>query len=411
MKNLYSNKDFMILWSGQSVSKLGNRFFNLAIMWYVAQQTGSSLALGLTIICFTLPTVIIGPLAGVWADKYDKNFFLVWVDILNGILMIVVAWLMTKQLLTIHLLYFLLILSSSFTAIFNPFITSTVPLIVCERFLSKANSLTQFSTQLSNVIGPALAGILIASTDNLGILILINGITFILSGISVLFIHIPKVISDSSTTVFLHNLKQGFECVIQNKQLLYLLLIGGVIINFFLAPLSVFFTIICNEILNTGAVGLGMINSSMAIGAIFGTILVLFNLFQNKFKMVILGLLFEGIALFLMGIYMQYYMTLIAVWILGLGLSLSGVGISTLYQSMVPKEKMGRVLSIVSTFCSLSVPLGTLFGSIITNYIPLPTVLWSFGIVIGLSGLSFVAIFYNKDKNISMEQKASNTSI
>jgi MFS family permease len=76
-KSLFKNFNFMLLWAGQSVSYIGTSLYNLAITWYILKRTGSAMAMGISVLCFTLPTIIIGPIAGVIADKYDKKKIIV----------------------------------------------------------------------------------------------------------------------------------------------------------------------------------------------------------------------------------------------------------------------------------------------------------------------------------------------
>jgi len=73
MKTLFTNRNYMLLWAGLTVSRFGYRFFNLSILWFVMQETGSPLSLGITVICFTIPTVLVESFAGVLADRYDKK--------------------------------------------------------------------------------------------------------------------------------------------------------------------------------------------------------------------------------------------------------------------------------------------------------------------------------------------------
>src|SRR5690625_2475140 len=159
MKAIFTNKDFMLLWAGLTVSRFGVRFIDLVIMWFVIQETGSALALGATVICITLPTVFIGPIAGVLADRYDKKKIIVTMDFCNGSLMLLVAILLLTGHLSMVLLYTLLIIMSTVSAFFNPAANASVPLLVEEKDLSRANSLNQFSAQGSNIVGPATAGI------------------------------------------------------------------------------------------------------------------------------------------------------------------------------------------------------------------------------------------------------------
>lgn len=390
---LFRNRNFVFLWLGQSISTLGNRFYQIALMWYVINQTGSSLALGISVICFTLPEIIMAPFAGVLADKNFKKKILVIMDLLSGIVMIIIAWLVTMDQWPLYWLYSCIIIVSSLSSFLNPALSAVIPLIVGKNDLSKANSLTQFTRQLSNILGPSLAGILIAIT-HMWILFVLNGISFFISALMESRISIPRV-EDEGTAHdnFKSRFKEGLQYVLSTRKLLYLILVGGVIINFFLAPLNVFYTIICRQILHVGAAGLGMVDSSIAIGALAGSLLIFTNFFKNKIKLAIFGLVIEGFALLIAGIFLNYTALIVFALILGLGISLASIGISTLYQTIIPHNKMGRVMAILSTASSSTVPLGTLFGSLIIVQVPITWILIIYGAIVALSGFSLIFPF------------------
>ena len=115
--------------------------------------------------------------------------------------------------------------------------------------------------------------------------------------------------------------------------------------------------------------------------------------------MAITGLVLEGVGIVMIGSFMEFYTTIVAVAIIGFGTCLASVGLTTLYQTIIPKQMMGRVLSIVTILLTISVPLGTLFGSIIINYLPMFAILIAFGIVVTLSGLSLIKIVLNESKD------------
>jgi DHA3 family macrolide efflux protein-like MFS transporter len=108
--------------------------------------------------------------------------------------------------------------------------------------------------------------------------------------------------------------------------------------------------------------------------------------------MTVIGLCIEGIAVAFLGLVPNYYVVLLAEAILGLGVAMASVEISTLYQTLIPKDKMGRVMALVSTLCSVSVPLGTLLGSVIIAYMPLNIILIISGIFILIPGLLLVPL-------------------
>lgn len=395
------NRDFMLLWLGQNISKLGTRLYDIALMWYMYKKTGSSIALGLSVLCFTVPSVLIAPLAGVFADKLDKKKIIVNTDILNGFIMLVFSYFIFADNYPVYILYIFMILSTMVTSVFNPAISSSIPIIVQEKDLKDANTLNQMTSQIINILGPVFSGILIAFI-NMWLLFFINGLSFLICALIESFIVIPKINIEKGNQGFGAQFKEGLLYVAKNKQLLYLVIAGGVIINFFLAPLSIYETILSTKILNVGSTGYGMMNSALSVGALIGALLIMLNIFSDKYKMAILGLCIEGIAVSLLGLIPNYYIVLLAEAALGLGVSMASVGISTLYQILIPKDKMGRVMALVGTLCDITVPLGTLLGSTIITFTPLSIVLIISGILILITGILLMPLLEIKVKGISV---------
>lgn len=392
------NKDFMLLWLGQNISKLGTSLYDIALMWYMYKKTGSSIALGLSVLCFTVPSVLIAPLAGVFADRLDKKKIIINTDILNGIIMLIFSYFIFKDSYPIYILYIFMIISSMVTAVFSPAMSSAIPVIVEEKDLKDANTLNQMTSQLINILGPVLAGVLIAFIK-IGLLFFINGLSFLICAIIESFIVIPKIIIEKSTQGIGSQFKEGLIYVAEDKPLLYLVMAGGVIINFFLAPLSIYETILSTKILNVGSTGFGMMNSAISVGALIGAILIMANVFNDKYKMTVIGLSIEGAAVAIFGLVPNYYVVLSSEAVLGLGVAMASVGIGTLYQTLIPKDKMGRVMALVSTLCNITIPLGTLLGSTIIAYMPLNIVLIISGIFILVTGISLVPLLKDKTKS------------
>lgn len=396
---IFKNRDFILLWLGQSISKLGTSLYDIALMWYIYKKTGSSIALGLSVLCFTVPTVLIAPLSGVFADRLNKKKIIINMDILNGIVMLIFSWFIFADTYPIYIYYIFMILSSIITEIFNPAISSAIPIIVEEKDLKDANTLNQMTSQIINIFGPALSGILIAFM-NMSMLFFLNGLSFLICAVFEGFIKIPKIDTAKIGKGIGLQFKEGLIFILGDKLLLYIVIAGGVIINFFLAPLTIFETVLSTKILNVGSTGFGMMNSAISIGALIGALLIMSNIFINKYKMVIIGLCLEGVAVTISGIVPNFYVVLAAMSILGLGLSMASIGISTLYQTLIPKEKMGRVMALASTLCGVTVPLGTLFGSTIITYLPLNIVLIVSGVFILITGVLLIPVIETKERNI-----------
>jgi MFS family permease len=396
---VFRNKDFMLLWLAQSISKLGTRFYNIALMWYLYEKTGSSIALGLSVLCFTVPSVLIAPLAGVFADRLNKKKIIINTDTLNGIIMLIFSYFIFVDKYPIYILYIFMILSSIVTAVYSPAISSVIPIIVQDTDLKDANTLNQMTSQIINILGPVLAGTLMAFM-NIGLLFFMNGLSFLICAIIEIFIVIPKNNNEKSRDGIASQFKEGLIYIAGDKPLLSLVIAGGVVINFFLAPLSIYQTILSTKILNAGSTGYGMMNSAISVGALLGAILIMLNIFKNKYKMTVIGLSIEGVAVALLGLVPNYYIVLSADAILGLGISMASVGISTLYQTLIPKDKMGRAMALVSTLCGVTVPLGTLLGSTLIAYLPLNIILILSGAFVFITGLLLVPLLGIKVKPI-----------
>jgi MFS transporter, DHA3 family, macrolide efflux protein len=395
---ILKNKNFLLLWIGQSVSMLGSRFYSIAIMWYVIEKTGSSMDLGFTVLCFTLPAVLIMPIAGIMADHNYKKKILITSDLANGIIVSVMALLLYQNALSTHMLYLMIIAISSASAFFTPAISASIPLITGKKELSKANSLNQFTSRMANIIGPTLAGILIAVTD-IWLLLLLNGISFIISAISESWIQIPNVETSSGKQNIRQQFRDGMKFALKSKELLALIFVGGIIINFFLAPLMVFITIICNQILVVGSQGFGIVEACIAVGALLGSVISFLNIIKNQIKLGIIGLVLEGVALLVGGVFLSYTSMIIFAILLGLGVSMASIGITTMYQMLVPENMMGRVGSILSSISTFIVPIGILVGSYVINIYSVELIFIVSGIIVLLSGIMLVIPFAQEFKS------------
>jgi len=359
MKNkleILRNKNFLLLWLGQSVSSFGSRIYTIAIMWYIIEKSGSSMELGLTVLCFTLPAVLIMPLAGILADHNYKKNILISSDAINGALVTLMALLMYQDALTNFWLYTLIVAVSASSAFFTPALGASIPLIVGKEQLAKANSLNQLTSRMSNIMGPALAGVLIAVTD-IWLLLLINGVSFILSAISECWIRIPDVNQGSEKKNVRQQFAEGFSFVLNVKELMALIFVGGIVINFFLAPLTVFITIICKEVLEIGSTGFGVVEACISVGALLGTLVPFLNFAKNQIRLAVIALALEGVALLVGGIFMSYPSMIAFAILLGLGVSMASIGIMTMYQLLVPEHMMGRVGSLLTTTSTFIVSL------------------------------------------------------
>ncbi|KPK99171.1 MAG: hypothetical protein AMJ90_09625, partial [candidate division Zixibacteria bacterium SM23_73_2] len=191
-RSILKNRDFMLVWAGQTVSVLGDSLFQIALMWWVLERTGSTALMATVAILIALPTILLGPFAGTYADRADKRILLIFMDGGRGLLLFFPAALLYFESLQLWHVYILAILLSSMTAFSNPAINSFVPLLVQKDSLTRANSLIHSSRNLSGVLGPALGGILMA-LFGAGLVLFVDGLTFLFSAIALILVRSSQV--------------------------------------------------------------------------------------------------------------------------------------------------------------------------------------------------------------------------
>ncbi|SFG24438.1 MFS transporter [Sporolactobacillus nakayamae] len=380
MNVLGRNRQFLILLTGQGISIFGDQIYYVGLMWTIMKQTGSAMSLGMSVICMTLPAILIMPLAGVLADRNIKKQMVMIADAVRACIMAIVALFLFEGYFSLAIINLCLVIISVMDAFFNPALSATVPLILDKAGLSKGNAIFEFIRRISAILGPVVGGFLITFLS-IGSVFALNGLSFLVSFIFSLFLKIPRVTQAKQRETFVFKFKEGLFYTIRMKRLLFLTLVGGVIINFFLAPLDVLI-IFTSKQLNFGSTGVGWIEASISVGALLGSIAIFFGHIRSQIRLAVAGLIFEGVALILSGIFPGLIPFILFFGLLGLGISFASIGIGTTFQLITDDDKRGRVNSFGSMLSSCTVPLGTLFGSFLTGYLPLQWIFLLFGIVI-----------------------------
>lgn len=383
-QSLFLNPNFMILWLGQLVSQFGEAFFSFAMAIWIIRTAGAP-ALGGIFMVASIPGLLLGPVAGTFVDRLNRKNIIVFSDLLRGILVLAAAWLLWQQTFTLIHAYILLIIFGVFQQFFGTSISASMPNVVAKEQLPQANSLRQATASGTNLIGPALAGIILTSMGGaeraIPLFFLIKGVSYIVSGISETFLvlpHNPRPQEESftqSSKQFMSQLKEGFRYVWQSSMLVRMM-VAVAAINFFVAPLgSVILPAVIIDTLLLEEVWLGFMQSGLAAGFLLSSLTM--SVIKKSFTMstlLIRALLCFGISITLLGvaigapIYFEVSPIITAslmigvMALIGVTLALASIAMPTIMQKIVPDEKRGRVFGLLST---LSVGLNPLaFGAV-----------------------------------------------
>jgi len=211
MFSVFRNRSFTLLWIGQLISSMGSALTVLAASILVYRVTNSALSVGLMLIATSGPTVLIGLIAGVFVDRYDRKRIMLISDLLRALLIFLIPFLIPLNILW---LYIIVALCSGITQFFDSAHASVLPEVATDEELSAANSLMAISSVGSTMVGFAAAG-LIVSNLSVDWAFYLDALSFAISGMLILLTHVPvmPVIDNTSVQAIVKNLKAGLRVV------------------------------------------------------------------------------------------------------------------------------------------------------------------------------------------------------
>ncbi len=371
------NRNFVLLWQGQFVSQLGNQFHAIALMFWIKHLTGSASLMGTVMMVANLPAALLGPVGGTFADRFSRRKTIVLCDILRGICILSFVALLyvageRKQLLIGYLL-FITILVSTLGAFFRPAISAAIPDLVPREKISAANSLNQSSFQIAGFLGQGIGGVLYRLLGA-PLLFLINGLTYIFSGISELFIEIPQVLPERARgwgdlwLRFKQETAEGFRFVWSYKGMRNMFVVAA-FVNFILAPFSVLLPFYVEDHLGCRPDWFGYILATFGLGSLLGYLLVgavkisaTARGFMMIVCMVLLGVFLAGLALVV-----NRWAALILFLAFGMSAGIVNINTMTILQLTTPSQIRGRVFGLLGTIAAGLSPISMGLAGVIAD--------------------------------------------
>ncbi|NMB01486.1 MAG: MFS transporter [Firmicutes bacterium] len=408
-RRLFINRDFGLLFWGRLVSQVGDGIHYLALTWLVLDLTGSGTALGTMLFASSIPMVLLAPFSGVLADLWDRKTIVVSMDVLRGLIILTLAFVYRTGSLNMPILYVATIFSSLCGVLFGPAISATVPGLVKKEELVKANSLNSLSRAATQIVGPVAGAFLLGTTGYFGVF-LINGIAFLLSAISEMFIRFPKVQSEKADTrisageQFVLKFKEGFVYIWQNVGLRTIIFFA-VALNFVSSPLmNVVFPYFGKEVLLLEAQQYGTLQAMLPVGFLVGTALIGFLTKKyRKESLLSFGIVMQGAIVVLIGAFAMpsvYVNMEVSAILIAMSCALFGVGVMNILvnvpfqvtlQETVPDSYRGRVFGLMDSMVQLLVPLSMALSGVLVDMFSVASLFWVPGVVITCLGFGLAA--------------------
>lgn len=389
-------RPFFLLWSSQLVSQSGDFIFDVALLWLVLQTTGSVYAVSLVVVATLVPLVLLGPVLGVYVDRWPRRTILLLTNLGEGILVAALSGLVLTDhagLTVIIAIVFALGVGSQFVRVTS---NAMVPQTVGRSDLGAANSLLSFSNSTTQVIGLSVGGIVVA-LFGVDVPISYDALTFFVAALIVLFMSPtlgrPEPAPAGTDSRFASQFSEGVRYVAQQRYLVELIALG-LVANFAANAVFALWAPYADLILHGGAATYGFLGAMIAVGAIVGAIIVgKVDTHRTAGKILFAGNAGVGALIIGLGLTRSIPFALLESFAIGVLLSVVNIPLLTLVQAKVPSRLMGRVMSVLMGFILAAAPFGAYFAGALASATSIEFVYVAAGaLVIATSGLGVVAM-------------------
>ena len=337
--SLLRNARFLRLWIGQGTSFVGDAISMIALVVLVVQITGSASAVGGALVARLLPTIL-SPLAGVLADRLDRRIVLVASDLARAVL--VLGLVFARDLATIYVLVFLMGLART---VFNPTVRAAFPSVVGGGDLTRANALISGTFSVSETVGPALGGLLVATVGTDAAFVL-DAVTYLVSATLLSLTPLARPQREEARAGFGEDLKAGFTYLAGARVPL------AMVLGAFLTVLTINITLpaevfLARETFEAGNVGYGLLVGVWGGGMVLGSALM--AALGDRVRLLpfyFVGVFVSALALVGVGISPTFAFALGALVVAGVANGTENVTTVTILQKRVPDAFLGRVFSV-----------------------------------------------------------------
>jgi MFS family permease len=366
------HRNFRLFFGGQSISLIGTWMTRLATSWLVYRLTGSTFLLGAISFAGQIPTFLLGPLAGVWADRWNRQRVLLVTQFLAALQSLALAGLTLSGRITIAEIIGLSILQGAINAFDMPARQSSLVLMVEGRTdLSNAIALNSTMVNGARLLGPALAGIIIAAVGE-GYCFLIDGLSYFAVIASLLAMNIKGPVVERSAASMLVQLKEGWAYVSAFAPIRTVLLLFA-IVSFMGVPYTVLMPVFATKILHGGPHTLGFLAGAAGVGSIVSALsLAVRKSVRGLYKVIpVVAAVFGG-GLIAFSFSRNYWLSLALMGVTGFGMLQFAAAANTVIQTIVDEDKRARVMSYYMMAYMGASPFGSLIAGSLAPVIGAP---------------------------------------
>lgn len=376
------SRDFRLLWMGQLISQTGSSMQGAAILWHIYRLTNAPIALGLVGLVRIVPILICSPLAGVIADAHDRRRLMLCTQSGMAVLAATLGWMTGQGRESAWLIYLISALAAAVGSFDNPARQSLIPNLVPRQHLTNALSLNVMMFQTASVVGPSLAGLLLA-VGGAATVYWINAASFV--AVIIALIRMRSVPHAPGTTreVSLRAAFDGFRFIRRSPIVLSTMLLDFTA-TFFASAMTLL-PVFARDIFHVGPRGYGLLAAAPSIGAVVtGGVMSLIRSVNRQGRLLLWAVGVYGLATVLFGLAPGFGLAFVSLMLIGASDTVGMVLRGTIRQLVTPDELRGRMTSVNMVFVIGGPQLGELEAGAVAQ-------LWGAPFSVATGGLACIA--------------------
>jgi MFS family permease len=409
-RDILRERNFSLLWSGQIISQFGDRLNQMALIGMVYEQVGySTLGLAKVMLLMVIPVLIIGPVAGVYVDRWDRKWTMIISDIARGlfVLLIPLSLVYVKTMAPVYVIIFIVF---SITRFFLTAKMAILPDIVSTDKLLIANSLSSTTRMIAAILSLPLAGFIVRWVGAKGGFY-IDALSFFLSAFMTWMIRLEKngahkykddliitkeALGQSIRRSVFKEVVEGLRYLISSREVMLVtamsfLLMSGV------GAVSVVVVVFIQESLKSVTMDLGLLGMSLGAGLFLGSVIYgRFGEMLPKFKVIFFGFTMGGILVVLFSLIIKtsgsLALALVLAAVLGLVSSPIVVSSNTMLHEIMPNKIRGRIFSSLEVIIHIAFLVFMLLTSFLAEFISKASILVFSGIFFAVCGAGGMVI-------------------